>query len=80
MPVLVSSGATAGLSYRMSGPGRGPGPEYSDDALALAFPGAASAATDTSAASATPANAVASVARAALRTPAESRIRQEYHR
>ncbi len=70
MPVLVSSGATAGVSYRIPGPGRGPGPEYNDDALA----GAASAA------SATPANAVASVARAALMTPAGSRIRQEYHR
>src|SRR5579884_3015062 len=30
IPVLVSSGAVTGRAYRMLGPGRGPGPLYSE--------------------------------------------------
>jgi hypothetical protein len=63
IPVLVSCGATAGVSYRMAGPGRGPGPEYSEEALAEATRTVA----ETANTSAT------SIARAAPLTPAKSR-------
>ena len=36
IPVLVSSGATAVGSSRIAGPGRGPGPEGSEEPLAAA--------------------------------------------
>src|ERR1700683_3291393 len=34
MPVFVSCGATAGGAYRIAGPGRGPGPVYSEETAA----------------------------------------------
>ena len=49
MPVFVSCGAIAGGAYRIDGPGRGPGPEYSDAPSAPGAVTAANAAAQTSA-------------------------------
>ena len=63
IPVLVSSGATAVGSSRIAGPGRGPGPEGSEEPLAAAV----------NAPSISTMRTVARIALAAPLTPAKSR-------
>ena len=57
-----------GCLYRIAGPGRGPGPEYRDDALAVAAKAAAEM---------TNVRTATSVTRVAPLTPAKSRTQQE---